>query len=251
MNLKELMYSLDNDFCKGLITLNQVETPINTIDLSRITSMGFRILTSYNQLYSDTISEMIASPYKYHYTTYFILDTKFLIWKHWLERILLLYRFNIVSNNTESMKEYVISLTEYSANCYESHLKQSSGIYDRLQIEKFLVIHSETYDRFCKEVYNAVSIDDTSAYGMIKSMKMLSDSILFWMNYTIFEVLSLDRCIHNGGEVLISNSVISAKLNHSLDLVQQLRNQGLTVNSLIFTDSNLRQYEYLFGDSKR
>jgi len=237
-----------DNFCESLITLDDIDKPINPIDMSRITSAGFRILSSYNQLYSDTISEMIASPYKYHITTYYILDTKFLIWKQWLERILLLFRYRIITEDGNGkFKRQVIALTEYCTSCYESHLKQASPkIYDFKQIMKFLEVHEKTYDAFSEQVIELLSFNDTALYYMNKVMKQLADQILFWMNYTIFEVLSLDRCIHNGGEVLISRSVITAKTKYNLDLVEQIKECGLAVNELLFVDPSLTEYEYLF-----
>ena len=118
----------------------------------------------------------------------------------------------------------------------------------KVMIDKFLRIHEQTFDSFFREVERIVSVQPTTEIEAFNQLQKLAQSITLWMQYTTFEILSLDRCLFGDGVAIIGTAVVDMKLTRNLDLVKQLIQCGCKPVDLRFTSPDLTAYEFLFRE---
>ena len=87
---------------------------------------------------------------------------------------------------------------------------------------------------------------------MIDLVNDLAYHIIFWMQYTVFETLSLDRCYYNPNKpvVIISGVVVEAAAKYNVNLVKRIK-ECLQIEkeiSLRYTHPDLMNYSYLFEE---
>jgi hypothetical protein len=238
------------------LAVGNVDNLINkmpNVDVYRLAASCYRFINSLTQTYSDLLVEMIASPYHYKPATFFILDTKFLVWKAWLEAISGLYRFYMLDSSINgSLPGIVLDVTDASKELYEEMLNNKKDEFGEtsILIEYFIKIHSKTYQFFRNRIEKIVSIKIHSELDAFNQIQKLAFEITKWMQYTTFEVLSLDRCLFGDKAVLIGASVITILQETGLNLVEEIKKLGIKDFELKFSSPDLAQYAYLFNSVK-
>jgi len=250
--------SLEEAFKKQLYTtLGNLKTlpgkKLDNINLFKLTALTYRYLNGLLESYSDLITEMVASPYSYKTTSFLILDTKFITWKAWLEVVTALFRFYMMDRSINGkLPKTILHLTETAKELYETELisiSENAITNHKELIDYFLKLHQKTYETFMEELQNIISHPPNSDFEIFDMIQKLAFCITKWMQYTTFEVLSLDRVLYGDKVVIVSGIVVSIALENNLNLVKEIRQlipyQPIEIR---FTQPILQQYKFLFEE---
>jgi len=249
----KLQETLESQLNLTIGNIDHLYSKIPNVDVYRLSASCYRFLDSLLQVYSDLIVEMISSPYKYKPVTFFTLDTKFFVWKAWLETTSALYRFFMLDPGINgSLPETIKILTKRAKQLYEDtlHTQKEEFKEQRVFIDMFLQIHSETYNHFESRISSIVDNKIQTESDAFNQIQSLAYEINKWMHYTTFEVLSLDRCLFGDRSVIIGSSVLTIYFETGLNLVEQFRKYGFEDVHLKFASADLAQYAYLFTQRK-
>jgi len=248
----ELFKSLEQHLCLSIANLTH-KSQLKNIDVYKISVQSYRKLNQLLQVFSDSVVEMIASSYNYKPETFFILDIKFLTWKVWLEVVLALSRFYMIDKSINgTFRNTVKGLAIKAKAIYEEKLFEDSDDLDIEFIHTFKDIHEETFVTFFRQLDSVLDNWDgsNSVESMIDLVNDISYHIIFWMQYTVFEVLSLDRCYYNPDKpvVIISGVVVEAASKYNVNLVKKIKDYLHIRNDITLrhTHPDLMNYSYLF-----
>ena len=230
----------------ALGNIESLSENIPSVDAYKLTATSFRLITNLMQIYSELIVEMIASVYNYSIVSFFVLDTKFLVWKAWLEAITALFRFYIVDPSINGkLRQIVLDLTDKASEVYTDLLQEKKSLYKEqdILIDYFLKIHKQTYDVFRSRLADKLSQTPVSDLDAINQLQNIAFEIAMWMQYTTFEVISLDRCLFGDKKLIVSGIVVTVYQETGLNLVDQFIQAGITDFEIQFTTPDLLEYK--------
>jgi len=247
-----LQKALKSQLTFAIGNLEQLQEKIPNVDVYRLASTSYRFLTTLLHVYSDLVVEMIASPYTYKAVTFFVLDTKFLVWKAWLETLSALYRFYLLDKSINgNFPNIVLDLTKCAKLLYEDMLRKKQhefGEYGEL-IDYFLKLHDKTYNTFYERLSSIVSTPINSEIDAFNQIQKIAQEITLWMQYTTLEIISLDRCLYGDKSIVVGASTITVIFKTGLNMVKEIKELLGIENPIIrFSSPDLAKYEYLFAE---
>ena len=245
----KLQQALESELSFAIGNIDQLYTKIPNVDVYRLAASCYRFLNSLLQTYSDLVVEMISSPYKYKQVTFFSLDTKFLVWKAWLETVSALYRFYMLDPQINgSLPRIVEDLTLMAKNLYEEMLIRKKEEFKEQGkfIDLFLLLHESTFNVFLQQIHKIIEKPVNSELDAFNQIQELAYEINKWMHYTTFEILSLDRCLFGDKSIIIGSSVLTVYFETGLNMVDQFRSLGFDDFHLKYASPELAQYAYIF-----